>query len=165
MNSNSSVIVHGTRRVGDLGLQARGSRVAYVGLLIATLLSPSAHAVVVSEPSSQSSNIRVVVEGSNSAIGILTDVEAHSVKGGTAISGSIQVHTRSGKGAVKMTPQSLRIEFLDSRGQVRAVRNISLGPHEVHRHGAQMPQFDAELDIEPLEGDSLRISIEEPRAN
>ena len=101
MNSNSSVIVHGTRRVGDLGLQTRGSRVAYVGLLIATLLSPSAHAVVVSEPSSLSSNIRVVVEGSNSAIGILTDVEAHSVKGGTAISGSIQVHTRSGKGAVR----------------------------------------------------------------
>jgi hypothetical protein len=49
-------------------------------------------------------------------------------------------------------------EFLDS-----SMRNISLGPHEVH-DWAQMPQFDAELDIEPLEGDSLRMAIEEPRA-
>lgn len=165
MHSKGREIVGGTHRIVMLGGQTRRSIRASVGLLVAALISFIAQADVLMKPSSLNSSIRVVVREPNPAIGVITDVEAHPVKGGTAISGSIHVDTRSGKGAVKMTPQSLKIEFLDFRGQVRAVRNILLGPHDIHRHGAQMPQFDAELDIEPLKGESLRISIEEPRAN
>lgn len=59
-----------------------------------------------------------------------------------------------------MTPQSLKVELLDAQGAVKAVRNVALGPHDVHRHGAKMPQFEANLYFSPLPGERLRLSIE-----
>ncbi len=141
-------------------MQVAGFAKAYAGLLVAALFSPTTHADGVATALSTPSSVPVVVIEANPAVGTLTDVEAHSLKVGTAISGTIQVDTRSNKGAVKMTPQSLKVELLDAQGAVKAVRNVALGPHDVHRHGAKMPQFEANLDFSPLPGERLRLSIE-----
>ncbi len=165
MYSNVNAIVYKAYRLVAIGRRVRRFAEFNVVSLLATLVSCSAQAEVVSEPSAMKTDIPVVVGQSRPELGILTDIEVRRSEGAIAISGAIQVDTRTRTATTNTTPQSLKVELLDSQGTVRTMRTILLGPHGLHRRDGQMPNFDTHLDVEPLEGESFRISIDEKHSD